>query len=64
MNLLFQLALFSFIGFSFLLVIGVPIIFANGDSLEWKKNKTTLFTGLGFWLFLVFVVGLLNSFVV
>nr|YP_009472602.1 photosystem II protein Z [Rhipilia penicilloides]ARO74314.1 photosystem II protein Z [Rhipilia penicilloides] len=64
MDLAFQLALFSFIGFSFLLVIGVPVVFANGDSLGWKERKTTLFTGLGVWLFLVFVVGLLNSFVV
>nr|YP_009518892.1 photosystem II protein Z [Boodleopsis pusilla]AYC64879.1 photosystem II protein Z [Boodleopsis pusilla] len=64
MNLLFQLALFSFIGFSFLLVIGVPVVFANGNSLEWKDSKTTIFTGLGLWLFFVLVVGLLNSFVV
>ena len=64
MNLLFQLAVFSFIGFSFLLIIGVPVVFANGDSLGWQDNKTTLFTGLGLWLFLVLIVGLLNSFVV
>ena len=64
MDLLFQLALFSFIGFSFLLVIGVPVVFANGDSLSWKDSKTTIFNGLGLWLFLVLVVGLLNSFVV
>nr|AYC64447.1 photosystem II protein Z [Pseudochlorodesmis sp. HV01306b] len=64
MNLLFELALFSFIGFSFLLVIGVPVVFANEDSLGWKESKPTLFTGLGIWLFLVLVVGILNSFVV
>ena len=66
MNLLFQLAVFSFIIFSFLLVIGVPVVFAYGDSsaLSWTKNKTTLFTGIGLWFLLVFVVGILNSFVV
>nr|AYC64507.1 photosystem II protein Z [Pseudochlorodesmis sp. HV01306c] len=66
MNLLFQLAVFSFILFSFLLVIGVPVVFAYGDSstLGWTKNKTTLFTGVGVWFLLVFAVGILNSFVV
>nr|AYC64778.1 photosystem II protein Z [Boodleopsis sp. FL1161] len=64
MNLLFQLALLLFIGVSFLLVVGVPIVFANGKSLSWKNSKTTLYTGISFWIFLVFIVGLLNSFVV
>jgi len=63
MNLLFQLAVFSFIAFSFLLVIGVPVV---SSSVGWTstQNKTTLFTGIGLWFLLVFAVGLLNSFVV
>nr|AYC64343.1 photosystem II protein Z [Pseudochlorodesmis sp. HV01306a] len=68
MNLLFQLAVFSFILFSFLLVIGVPVVFAYGDSstLGWNdsQNKTTLFTAIAIWFVLVFAVGILNSFVV
>lgn len=68
MNLLFQFAVFSFIAFSFLLVIGVPVVLANGDSssLGWNdtQNKTTLFTGIGLWFLLVLTVGILNSFVV
>lgn len=64
MNLFFQLAVFSFIAFSFLLLIGVPVVFADSSSLGWNENKTTLFTGIGLWFLLVFAVGILNSFVV
>lgn len=70
MNLLFQFAVFSFIAFSFLLVIGVPVVLATAQSdaasLEWNdtQNKTTLFTGIGLWFLLVLTVGILNSFVV
>ena len=62
MTLLFQLALFAFIGLSFLLVIGVPVVFASPDG--WTENKRTVFSGLGLWVLLVFLVGVLNSFVV
>nr|AYC64047.1 photosystem II protein Z [Halimeda micronesica] len=58
MNLLFQLTVFSFVAFSFLLVIGVPVVFAG------NYGKSTLYTGIGFWFFLVFAIGILNSFVV
>jgi photosystem II PsbZ protein len=62
MTLLFQLTLFAFIALSFLLVVGVPVVFASPDG--WTENKGTVFSGLGLWLFLVFLVGVLNSFVV
>lgn len=65
MNLLFQFAVFSFIAFSFLLVIGVPVVsFAPEGEATSTQNKTTLFTGIGLWFLLVFAVGILNSFVV
>ena len=62
MTLLFQLALFAFIALSFLLVIGVPVVFASPDG--WSENKGVVFSGVGLWIFLVFLVGILNSFVV
>ena len=62
MTLLFQLTLFAFSALSFLLVVGVPVVFASPDG--WTENKGTVFSGLGLWLFLVFLVGVLNSFVV
>lgn len=62
MTLIFQLALFAFIGLSFLLVVGVPVVFASPNG--WTENKGTVFSGLGLWVLLVFVVGVLNSFVV
>nr|YP_009130526.1 photosystem II protein Z [Tydemania expeditionis]CEO91056.1 photosystem II protein Z [Tydemania expeditionis] len=64
MNLLFQFAVFSFIAFSFLLVIGVPVAFAGSSSFSWNENKNTFFTGIALWFIFVFFVGILNSFVV
>jgi photosystem II PsbZ protein len=62
MTLIFQLTLFALIGVSFLLVVGVPVAFASPDG--WTQNKGSIFSGLGLWFFLVFAVGVLNSFVV
>lgn len=62
MTLIFQLTLFALIAVSFLLVIGVPVAFASPNG--WTQNKGTVFSGLGLWIFLVFAVGILNSFVV
>lgn len=62
MTIIFQLTLFAFIALSFLLVVGVPVVFASPNG--WVENKGTVFSGLGLWLLLVFVVGVLNSFVV
>ncbi len=62
MTLIFQLTLFAFVALSFLLVIGVPVVFALPDG--WTQNKSNVFSGVGLWFFLVFAVGILNSFVV
>ena len=62
MTLIFQLTLFAFIAVSFLLVVGVPVAFASPEG--WTQNKGTVFSGVGLWFFLVFAVGILNSFVV
>lgn len=62
MTLIFQLTLFAFIILSFLLVIGVPVSFSSPEG--WVGNKGIVFSGLGLWFFLIFAVGILNSFVV
>ena len=62
MLLIVQLALFAFIVVSFLLVVGVPVVLATPDG--WSGNKGTVFSGIGIWFLLVFLVGILNSFVV
>jgi photosystem II PsbZ protein len=62
MTLIFQLTLFALIGLSFLLIVGVPVVFASPEG--WTENKRTVFSGLGLWVLLVFAVGLFNSFVV
>nr|AYC64697.1 photosystem II protein Z [Halimeda minima] len=58
MNLLFQLTVFSFVAFTILLVIGVPVVFSSGS------DSGLLSKGIGFWFLLVFAIGILNSFVV
>ena len=62
MNFIFQLTLFAFTALSFILVVGVPVVFASPDG--WSTYKGTVFSGLGLWVLLVGVVGVLNSFVV
>ena len=62
MATLFQLSTFALVGLSILLVIGVPVAFAYPTG--WSENKKTVFSGIGLWIFLVFLVGLLSSFVV
>ncbi len=62
MTLIFQFTLLALIALSFLLVVGVPVVFASPEG--WTENKRTVFSGLGLWILLVFAVGVLNSFVV
>lgn len=62
MNLIFQLTLTAFIGVSFLLTVGVPVVFASPNG--WVENKGTVFSGVGIWFFLVLALGVLNSFVI
>ncbi len=56
---IFQLALFALIAVSFLLVIGVPVVFATPEG--WSDNKGVVFSGVGIWFLLVFAVGILNN---
>jgi photosystem II PsbZ protein len=62
MLLVFQLLVFVLILLSFLLVIGVPVVFASPES--WSKNKGFVLSGTGLWFLCVFIVGILNYFVV
>jgi photosystem II PsbZ protein len=61
MIILFQFAVFSLIAVSFAMVIGVPVAFASPNA--WTSSKNLVFSGAALWIFLVFSVGLLNSFV-
>ena len=62
MLLIFQASVFALIALSFILVISVPVAFAYPNG--WAENKNTIFSGVGLWFILVFLVGILNSFVV
>ena len=62
MTSIFQSTLLALVALSFLLVVGVPVVFASPEG--WTENKRAVFSGLSLWLLLVFAVGLLNSFVV
>ena len=62
MTAIFQLTLFAFVALSFILVVGVPVVFASPNG--WTENKQIVFSGVGAWVLLVFVLGILNSFVI
>lgn len=62
MTFIFQLTLFAFVSLSFILVVGVPVIFASPNG--WTENKRVVFSGAGIWVLLVFALGVLNSFVI
>nr|AKI29344.1 photosystem II protein Z [Selaginella uncinata] len=61
MTVVFQSAVFALIAISFILVIGVPVVFASPDG--WSSGKNVVFSGATLWIGLVFLVGILNSFV-
>jgi photosystem II PsbZ protein len=62
MLIIFQLALFALIALSFLLTVGVPVVFASPNG--WAQNKDLVLYGSSAWLLLLIAVGILNSFVV
>ncbi len=62
MTIIFQFALIGLVLLSFVLVVGVPVAYATPQS--WGESKKLLWLGSGVWIGLVFLVGLLNFFVV
>ncbi|MBD2166998.1 photosystem II reaction center protein PsbZ [Calothrix sp. FACHB-156] len=62
MTIIFQIALLGLVLLSFVLVIGVPVAYATPQN--WVESKKLLWLGSGVWIALVFLVGLLNFFVV
>lgn len=62
MSLIFQGALVSLVLMSFVLVVGVPVVYATPQS--WIESKKFLWLGSAIWVALVLVVGVLNFFVV
>ncbi|MEH2425631.1 MAG: photosystem II reaction center protein PsbZ [Nostoc sp.] len=62
MTIIFQFALIGLVLLSFVLVVGVPVAYATPQN--WVESKKLLWIGSGVWIGLVFLVGLLNFFVV
>ena len=62
MLFIFQVVVFALIILSIVLVIGVPVVFASPGT--WYQTKNSILFGTSVWFLLVFVVGVLNSFVV
>ncbi|MCC5642648.1 photosystem II reaction center protein PsbZ [Nostoc sp. CHAB 5824] len=62
MTIIFQFALISLVLLSFVLVVGVPVAYATPQN--WVESKKLLWVGSAVWIGLVFLVGLLNFFVV
>lgn len=61
MTIAFQLAVFALVAISFFSVIGVPVVLASSDG--WSSSKNAVFSGASLWIGLVFLVGILNSFI-
>ena len=62
MLLIFQIIVLALITLSFILVIAVPVVFASSE--EWYQNKRLILSRTSIWFLFVFIVGILNSFVV
>ena len=60
---IFQLAVFGLIAVSFAMVVGVPVIFASPNGWTGSNGKNLVFGGGLTWFLLVFLVGILNSFI-
>lgn len=60
--LTFQVSLLALIALSFLLVVGVPVVFASPNG--WNENKNFILLGSAAWAGLVFLVGTLNYLVI
>ena len=62
MSVIFQLALFVLVLWSFVMVIGVPVAYASPGN--WDQSKRLIFLGSIVWGALVVLVGGLNYLVV
>lgn len=62
LSVVFQALLLLLVSLSFLLVVGIPVVFASPNG--WNENKNYVVLGATTWTLLVFVVGILNYFVV
>ncbi|NJM98618.1 MAG: photosystem II reaction center protein PsbZ [Phormidesmis sp. RL_2_1] len=62
MSVIFQLALFVLVLWSFVMIIGVPVAYASPG--DWDQSKRLIFLGSIVWGVLVVVVGGLNYLVV
>jgi photosystem II PsbZ protein len=62
MSVIFQLALFVLVLWSFVMIIGVPVAYASPG--DWDQSKRLIFLGSIVWGVLVVLVGGLNYLVV
>nr|YP_009555785.1 photosystem II subunit Z [Selaginella lepidophylla]AZU95902.1 photosystem II subunit Z [Selaginella lepidophylla] len=61
MTIALQSAVSASIAIPFILVIGVPVVLATPNG--WSSGKSAVLSGASLWIGLVFLVGILNSFV-
>ena len=62
MSVIFQLALFVLVLWSFVMIVGVPVAYASPTT--WDQSTRLIFLGSIVWGVLVVVVGWLNYLVV
>ena len=61
-SLIFQLSLFALIFLSFVLVVAVPVVFAAPNG--WNENRSYIVLGATVWIALIFLIGILNYFII
>ena len=62
MSIIFQITLAALVIMSFVMVVGVPVVYASPEDSEQSKNL--ILVGSGIWVLLVLIVGALNFLVV
>lgn len=61
MTIVIQLLVLALVILSTVLVIGIPVILASPG--KWEKSKNLIYTSIGFWVGIIIITGVLNSFI-
>lgn len=61
LSVVFQSFLLLLVFISFILVVGIPVVFASPNG--WNENKNYIVLGVTTWTLLVFAIGIFNKYI-